>query len=171
MDVVRYDRAFDTAPGQAIASALPRLARWTIDPAADRVVERLVDDTPVEFPRIDDTVAGRRHRFGYSGHDRRPARSSPTTPPWSSTTSSRDESVRFEPGEGRQASEPVFVRAADGRGEDEGWVLSLVYDAARDATDLVVLDGTSFAGPPVAIVHLPARVPFGFHGSWVPAGS
>ena len=51
------------------------------------------------------------------------------------------------------------MRAADGRGEDEGWVLSVVYDAARDASDLVILDATSFAGPPVATVHLPARVP------------
>ena len=79
--------------------------------------------------------------------------------------------MRYEPGAGRSASEPVFVRAADGRAEDEGWVLSVVYDAARDASDLVILDGTSFAGPPVATVHLPVRVPFGLHGSWVPAGT
>ncbi len=170
MDVVRYDRAFDTGPGEAITSALPRLARWTIDTDADRVVERLVDDTPVEFPRIDETVTGRRHRFGYAvtTGDR------PERPAFSALVQydlERDLSVRFEAGEGRQASEPVFVRAADGRGEDEGWVLTVVYDAARDASDLVVLDGTSFAGPPVATVHLPARVPFGFHGSWVPAGA
>ena len=80
----------------------------------------------------------------------------------------RDESERFDPGPDRSPGEPVFVRAADGAGEDEGWVLSVVYDAARDASDLVILDATSFAGPPVATVHLPARVPFGFHGSWVP---
>ncbi len=65
----------------------------------------------------------------------------------------------------------MFVPAADGTGEDEGWVLSVVYDAARDASDVVVLDATSFAGPPIATVELPARVPFGFHGSFVPAGS
>jgi carotenoid cleavage dioxygenase len=83
----------------------------------------------------------------------------------------RDESVRFDPGEGRSPGEPVFVRAADGNAEDEGWVLSVVHDAARDASDLVILDATSFAGPPVATVHLPVRVPFGFHGSWVPSDS
>ena len=83
----------------------------------------------------------------------------------------RDESTRYEPGDGRASGEPVFVRAADGSGEDEGWILSVVYDASRDASDLVILDATSFAGPPVATVHLPARVPFGFHGSWVPTDS
>ena len=54
------------------------------------------------------------------------------------------------------------MRAADGRGEDEGWILSVVYDATRDASDLVILDATSFGGPPVATVHLPARVPVRF---------
>jgi len=65
----------------------------------------------------------------------------------------------------------VFVRASDGNGEDEGWVLSVVYDAARGASDLVILDATSFAGPPVATVHLPVRVPYGFHGSWIPSST
>jgi carotenoid cleavage dioxygenase len=31
----------------------------------------------------------------------------------------------------------------------------------------VVLDARDVAGPAVATVHLPRRVPFGFHGSWV----
>ncbi len=81
----------------------------------------------------------------------------------------RDERVRFDPGPDRHPGEPVFVRAADGTGEDEGWVLSFVYDRTRDRSDLVILDATSFAGPPVATVELPARVPFGLHGSWIPA--
>ena len=35
-------------------------------------------------------------------------------------------------------------------------------------TDVVILDAQDFTGAPVATVHLPVRVPFGFHGSWVP---
>jgi len=61
------------------------------------------------------------------------------------------------------------VRAPDGRADDEGWVLTVVYDATRDASDLIILDASQFAGRPEAVVHLPARVPFGFHGSWVAA--
>jgi carotenoid cleavage dioxygenase-like enzyme len=83
----------------------------------------------------------------------------------------RDEAVRFDPGPHRFPGEPVFVLAADGRSEDEGWILTMVYDATSDTSDLVILDATSFAGPPVATVHLPVRVPFGFHGSWVPVDS
>jgi carotenoid cleavage dioxygenase len=167
MDVVRYDRALDTGPGEPVATGLPVLARWRIDPVGNRVSEQRLDDVPVEYPRIDDTVAGRPHRFGYCTRlgDR------PEEPDMTGLIQYdlvRDEATRFEPGPHRAPGEPVFVRAADGRGENEGWVLSVVYDATRHASDLVILDGTSFGGPPVATVHLPARVPFGFHGSWVP---
>ncbi len=169
IDVVRYDKAFDTAPGEPISLDTPTLARWTVDPVADRVSEQRLDDTPVEFPRIDDDVAGFRHRYGYC------TRLGPRTDDPSFTglikyDLVRDEAVRFDPGEFLSPGEPVFVKAVDGRGEDEGWILSVMYDATRDASDLVILDATSFAGPPVATVHLPARVPFGFHGSWVPTG-
>jgi carotenoid cleavage dioxygenase-like enzyme len=167
MDVVRYDSAFDTAPGEVIASTQPVLARWTVDPAANRVSEERLDDTFVEFPRIDPAVAGLPHRYGYcTSLDALDTR---TPMGLVKYDLDRDEAVRFDPGEHRSAGEAVFVRAADGHGEDEGWVLTVVYDATRDASDLVILDGTSFAGPPVATIQLPARVPFGFHGSWIPS--
>ncbi len=167
LDVVRYDAAFDTQPGEVIATTAPFLARWTVNVAGNRVTQEQLDDTAVEFPRIDDTVAGRRHRYGYcQSLDVQDTR-------WTTGLVKydlqRDASEVFDPGAHRSAGEPVFVRAADGGGEDEGWVLSVVYDATRDASDLVILDGTSFAGPPVATVELPVRVPFGFHGSWLPS--
>lgn len=168
MDVIRYETVFDTGPGEVISRSSPSLWRWTVDPTADRVSEARTDDTPVEFPRIDDAVAGRRHRYGYCTR----AGDRPEEPSWEGLVKydfQRDESTRYEPGPNRSASEAVFVRASDGTGEDEGWVLVVVYDATRDASDLVILDATSFAGPPVATVHLPARVPFGFHGSWIPS--
>jgi carotenoid cleavage dioxygenase len=170
MDVVRYDSAFDTEPGGSIASGLPTLVRWTIDLATNRVSERRLDDTPVEFPRIDDAVAGSPHRYGYCTRLGEHA-DQPDQLGLVQYDLGRDESIRFEPGEYRFPGESVFVRAADGHGENEGWVLSVVYDATRDASDLVILDATSFGGPPVATVHLPARVPFGLHGSWVPTDS
>jgi len=170
MDVVRYDSAFDTLPGEIIASNKPVLARWTIDPNGNRVSEERLDDALVEFPRMDDTVAGLPHRYGYCtllGAQLDTADQTGLI----KYDLQRDETTRYDPGEHRASGEPIFVRADDGRGEDEGWVMSVVYDATRDASDLVILDATSFSGPPVATVHLPARVPFGFHGSWLPSTS
>ena len=47
--------------------------------------------------------------------------------------------------------------------------MGLVIDAAREATELVILDTHDFTGAPVATVHLPHRIPPGFHGNWIPA--
>ena len=47
-------------------------------------------------------------------------------------------------------------------------MMSYVYDATTDRSDVVILAAQDFTGDPVATIHLPVRVPFGFHGSWVP---
>ena len=49
--------------------------------------------------------------------------------------------------------------------------MSFVYDAGRGASELLILDARDLSEPPIAQVLLPARVPFGFHGSWIPDGS
>ena len=72
-------------------------------------------------------------------------------------------------GPGRQAGEGVFVPAGPTAAEDEGWVLSVVYNAFEDRSDLVIFDATNFGGEPIATVALPQRVPFGFHGIWEPS--
>ena len=45
--------------------------------------------------------------------------------------------------------------------------MGFVYDGASDRSSLTVLDAGTL--DEVANVQLPARVPHGFHGSWVPA--
>ena len=65
--------------------------------------------------------------------------------------------------------EPVFAPAGPDAAEDEGWVLCLAYDAAENASSLVIIDAQDFSGPPVARVKLPQRVPYGAHGNWVPS--
>ena len=73
---------------------------------------------------------------------------------------------------GEAGGEAVFAADPDRSGgdadaEDAGWLLCLVSDKATRATDLVVADARAMEE--VARVHLPRRVPFGFHGSWLPA--
>jgi carotenoid cleavage dioxygenase len=46
--------------------------------------------------------------------------------------------------------------------------MAYVFNAERHTSDVVILSAQDFAGPPVAVVELPVRVPFGFHGGWVP---
>ncbi|MEV6114461.1 carotenoid oxygenase family protein [Streptomyces sp. NPDC052109] len=46
--------------------------------------------------------------------------------------------------------------------------LAYVHNPDRGAADLVILAAQDFTGVPVSRVHLPGRVPPGFHGSRIP---
>ncbi len=65
--------------------------------------------------------------------------------------------------------EPVFAADPDGTAENDGWIVNFVTDLAEGTTEFVVLDAHDVAADPVARVELPRRVPFGFHGNWLPA--
>ena len=53
--------------------------------------------------------------------------------------------------------------------EDDGWVLTYVYDTAPEGRELADLDASAIDAGPLATVELPGRVPDGFHAAWVPA--
>ncbi|WP_303332624.1 carotenoid oxygenase family protein [Streptomyces sp. NA02950] len=50
--------------------------------------------------------------------------------------------------------------------EDDGYLLTVVFDLEQDASQLLVLDASGLDR--VATVHLPQRVGAGLHGSWIP---
>jgi all-trans-8'-apo-beta-carotenal 15,15'-oxygenase len=66
-------------------------------------------------------------------------------------------------------SEPVMVPAPDARGEDDGWIMTLVWNGARSASDLVILRADDLSEQ--AVLPLPLAIPHGLHGSWAPAAA
>ena len=144
------------------------LRRFRFDLASGNVKEETLDDRPMEFPRVAAGVVGQKNRFGFT------LRLEPTSdqPEFVGILKSDLEtgaSELHDYGDGRNSSEPVFVPApgADPN-SDEGWVMSYVYDEGTGGSELVLLDATDMRKAPVARVKLPQRVPYGFHGSWIP---
>ena len=141
------------------------LHRWTIDRTAGTVRGQQLDDRPAEFPRVADEVVGLRHRYGYMM-----ATTSPTLGHFGQELYKYDlrdgRNWTYRLHDGETAGEPTFARV--GQGEDEGFILTFVYDRKRDASDLIIIDATAFERGPIARVHLPCRVPEGFHSSWIP---
>jgi len=135
---------------------------WTIDLATGTVSERQLDDRPVEFPRIDDRLAGLQARYAVSVGKDKLVRHDLTT---GSAVEHRF-GTASSPG---APGEAVFVPGSGPADESSGYYLGYVYDAARDGSDLVILDASDFAAAPVATIKLPQRVPFGFHGNWIGA--
>lgn len=143
------------------------LWRWRFDLRTGAVSEQQLDDAEHGFPRIDDRRTGLANRYGWATAAR------PDEPVRTDGASGvvkydvQNDTREFHDfGPGISTSEPVFVPASADAGEDEGWVLSYVYDRESESSSFAVLDATDMAADPVAIVPLPQRVPHGFHGSW-----
>lgn len=177
LDVVRYDTVFRDEL-RAPADALPALARWTIDPARGTVTEQIMSDHSIEFPRVDPALVGREHRYGwFAGVGEGGLRLSDDvtrirdagfgTGPLVKVDTATGETTTHDYGTGRVTMEPAFVPRPGATSEDDGWILSVVHDATVDRGELVVLDAGDLTAAPIARVHLPRRVPFGFHGNWI----
>ena len=160
LDVARYEKLWIKGFNHPA-----RLHRFRLDLKTGRARGEDLDDRAIEFPRVADDKAGFRHRYGYA------------------VTTHEDDAHGFivgtrvvkydletgaadvaELGPGRNPSEAVFARS--GAGEDDGYVLAIIYDGAGNGSEFVVFDAKSMRKGPVARVALPQRVPFGFHAAW-----
>lgn len=166
IDVCWYPKVFD-AERDGPFDATANLQRWEVDLDRRTLTATVIDERPFDFPRHAPSVGTQEHRFGYG------ARVTPDDLAWPTVKYDLATGVctEHDHGAGRGAGEPVFVPRAGGTAEDDGWLVQYVHRVDAGPSDLVVLDAADLARPPVATVHLPVRVPLGFHGSWVPAGS
>jgi carotenoid cleavage dioxygenase len=163
IDVVRHDRTFDTVL-HGPQEGTPTLTRFTLDLNTGRAREHGLDQRAQEFPRYDERRTGRQHRYGYAVGMGAVERGDAVLK-HDLTTGLTSERVL---GTGRAASEFCFVATDAGSAEDDGLLMGYVHDRSSGLSDLVILDAGSLED--VAVVHLPARVPAGFHGNWAPTG-
>jgi carotenoid cleavage oxygenase len=167
VDVARHPTMFKRSNIGPNDGGVPTLDRWTIDLSAGKVREERVDERGQEFPRVNETLLGSRHRFGYAvGTETADAFDGGLYYKHDFVAGSSQE---HDFGPGRVPAEFVFVASEGATSEDDGWLMGYVYDATTDRSDFVILDAHDFsASAPIATVHLPTRVPFGFHGNWIP---
>jgi carotenoid cleavage dioxygenase-like enzyme len=178
-DVARYEELLFMDPKASRDPGwrdknVARLHRWRIALGnGGGVKSEPLDDRDGEFPRHDPRLVGRKYRYGYlaatgdAGNDS-------NLPLWTAIrkydlATGKTETRDF--GAGNGVGEPVFVPRHDAAEEDDGYVLFLKYDHARNSSDFYVLDARNVTGEPLAVARIPHRVPFGFHGNWVPAAA
>jgi carotenoid cleavage dioxygenase len=169
-DVCRFDRVplFDGA-GDAEElgrGPIPLLTRWTLDLASGTAKEERLDDLPAEFPRLDERYTGLHYRHGYAGG----SSSTPRDGGLFDTIAHYDFKTETRKlcnlGPGSFTSEPVFVPRSPTAREGEGFLLAVVYRQQENRSDLLILDAENIEGKPLAVVKLPHRIPYGFHGNW-----
>ncbi len=140
--------------------------RYRFDTRTGATREGPLDDDNSEFPSVNLSRVGRAARFAYNMHI------SPEK------TLLFDGLVKYDLedgatdtywfGDGRWGSEAPFAPRPGATAEDDGYLVSYVYDEREQRSDVAILDATDVAAGPVATVKLPVRVPLGFHATWVP---
>ena len=139
------------------------LRRFRIDPAQSRLEHERLVDGPFELGRINYGRCNERpyrYAWGLSG------------PPsgWLAKIVKADLAERTTTAweeEGAWPGEPVFVPSPGATDEDDGVVLSVVLDAERAASFLLVLDARDLSE--LARAAVPHHIPFSFHGQFAAA--
>src|SRR3954451_14221895 len=171
VDLVAYDDAsvIDTLFVDQLRSGAEQppsqLRRYRIHPDSDRAGGEVLLDHSIELPRIDYArVNARPYRHVYACGMR------PEQPDW------LNELVKFDTREralatwhepGCYPGEPVFVGRPGRDREDDGVILSVVFDGKTGRSFLLVLDAASFEEQ--ARAEAPHHLPIGFHGQFMPA--
>ncbi|MBW4563354.1 MAG: carotenoid oxygenase family protein [Mojavia pulchra JT2-VF2] len=141
------------------------LYKWRFNLKTGAVIEEPLDDIPSEFPRVNDQQLGHKTRYGYS------SRMIPNSVPLFDGVIKYDfangSSQTHVLGKGRYGGEGVFVPRPNAIDEDDGWLLTFVYDEVANISELLVLNAKDITAEPVARIMIPQRVPYGFHGTWI----
>jgi carotenoid cleavage dioxygenase-like enzyme len=157
------------AAGGAVPGGIG-LTKWTIDLVGGTVREELLDDVRTDFPRLNDELLGLRHRYGHaSAAIRNPLDLGFDAIVQYDLQTGDSETYSF--GDGHVIGEAVMANDPDadaGSDERAGWLMVYDTNLATMTTDLAVLEAADITAGPVARIHLPQRVPSGFHGNWLP---
>jgi beta,beta-carotene 9',10'-dioxygenase len=160
IDHLFIDRLRSGDPG-----AESQLRRYRIAPGSDRAEAEVLLDHTIELPRIDyGRVNTKPYRYMYACGMR------PEQPDWLNElvkfdTRERELDTWHEPG--CYPGEPVFVGRPGRDREDDGVILSVVFDSTTGRSFLLVLDAASFEER--ARAEAPHHVPLGFHGQFMSA--
>jgi len=163
--------------------AFSKLHRYTLTPVDSAAssytfTERELSSTQVEFPSVNPRVSCRPHRFIYASCGSDELRSTPVQGLVKLDTVKGVEE-KWMPEAHEFLGESIFVErkgvssgstasTATEREEDDGYVISFLFNGRDMKTDLVVFDAQKVKDGPISRLQLPVKVPFGLHGSFAP---
>ena len=140
--------------------------RYTVDLAAGTARSEQFDDLGGDFPRINDAWTGVRTRYHSVSAFRGRADAVGHFDSVVQYDDRTGERALWHAGDAMVVGEAVFAADPDGTDERDGWLLVTVHDRTTGDTDLAVIDAHDVAAGPVARIHFPRRLPFGFHAAW-----
>lgn len=129
------------------------------------VQRKLIESRCCEFPSIHPKNVGRPYQYIYTGAAHGETGNAPLQALLKIDLESGERQLWSAAPRGF-VGEPIFVPRPGSQNEDDGWVLALVYDAAHNRSDVVILDASDFQKGSIARLHLKHHIPYGLHGSF-----
>ena len=145
-----------------------RLERFIFEQGTGKVTRTVLSNIKQEFPRINEAFIGRQYRYIYSisfGEFDDPSHVSSNTVMCFNLRTRTTESYSF--GENWVTGEAVFVARENAQAENDGWLMSYIHALDCSPSKVVILDAQHITEGPIATIHLPVRVPVGFHCTWI----
>ncbi|MBP0001390.1 MAG: carotenoid oxygenase family protein [Cyanobacteria bacterium SID2] len=147
--------------------AIPEGQLWQfrVNLAEERVNHEVIERRCCEFPVLHPQNVGRENRYLYMGiaHPERG-----NAPLQGVMKIDRETGTRqvwsFAPR--GFSGEPAFVPRPNATAEDDGWLLSLIYDAEHHRSKLAIFETRSIEAGPIAQLHLKYHIPYGLHGGF-----
>ncbi|TKY74556.1 Carotenoid 9,10(9',10')-cleavage dioxygenase 1 [Spatholobus suberectus] len=140
---------------------------WLLNMKSGEVKERYLTGPEqfMDFPVINASFTGIKNRYGY--------------------TQVVDPTASYAAGKFLKDKEPVrveyhrfernvfctgsaFVPKEGGLEEDDGWIITFVHNEDTGISQVHIIDTKKFSGEAVAKITMPCRVPYGFHGAFMP---
>lgn len=139
-----------------------RLMRYHLSPDKNEISSEILLERHVEFPRLNDKFDGKSYRYLYMTISE-DATQENTNLGLCKIDLLTKKIMNWEQA-GYCVVEPVFVPFPEGKSEDEGLVLTVIYDTESKRSFLLALDGESFRE--IARAELPWHIPGSFHGQY-----
>lgn len=140
-----------------------QLWRFELDLDQEKITSNMIESRCCEFPTLHGDRLGRPYRYLYLGAAHNPTGNAPLQAILKIDHLTGDRCLHSFAPRGF-VGEPIFVPHPEATEDDHGWVLTLVYNASRHASDLVILDGRDLKL--VACLQLKHHIPYGLHGTW-----
>lgn len=147
-----------------------QLYEWRFDLKTGKTHERVIDDVlNAEFPVINSAYQGRKNRYSYQVLFPQGGREEPRFPGLVKFDLTTGGFVAYSAGPQYFYNEPGFAPRDNSQGEDDGYLVTLVWNPVDQQSEIQVFDckGARLAEGPVARIVLPRRVPNGFHATFV----
>jgi all-trans-8'-apo-beta-carotenal 15,15'-oxygenase len=143
-----------------------QLWRFSLGLTTGKIERQLIESRCCEFPSLHPNYVGRPYRYLYlaAAHDAEV--NAPLQAILKVDLNTNQRQLWSAAPEGF-VSEPIFVPRKNAIAEDDGWVLTVVYNSQNHRSEILILDSRDLSKGAIARLHLKHHIPYGLHGNFV----